>query len=139
MMYIRPFALSDTDAVINIWQQCDLTKAWNNPHLDIERKYATQPELFFVGEYQNQLIATAMFGYDGHRGWLNYFAVLPAFQKQGFGKQLLQRGEQTLIKLGCPKLNLQIRTDNTPAIDFYTATGYTQDAVISMGKRLIDD
>ena len=138
-MYMRPFDIADTDAVIDIWQQCDLTKPWNNPHLDIERKLQIQPELFFVGIYENKVIATAMFGYDGHRGWLNYFAVLPAFQKQGFGKQLLQRGEQTLIKLGCPKLNLQIRADNTPAIDFYTATGYTEDAVISMGKRLIDD
>ena len=27
-----------------------------------------------------------MFGYDGHRGWLKYFAVLPQFQKKRLWK-----------------------------------------------------
>ena len=44
----------------------------------------------------DEIIATAMFGYDGHRGWLNYFAVLPNFQKRGFGKQLMTFGEMAL-------------------------------------------
>ena len=35
-----------------------------------------------------------MFGYDGHRGWLNYFAVALDFQTKGYGKLLLQFGEK---------------------------------------------
>ena len=80
-----------------------------------------------------------MFGYEGHRGWLNYFAVLPQFQKRGFGKKLLEFGETKLIDRGCPKLNLQIRTENKQAINFYKAIGYTKDEAISFGKRLIED
>ena len=115
---IRQFVPNDTNRVIFIWEQCDLVRNWNNPNFDIRRKLNFQKELFFVGLLNDEIIATAMFGYDGHRGWLNYFAVLPNFQKRGFGKQLMTFGEMALIERGCPKLNLQIRNDNTKAINF---------------------
>ena len=121
---IRQFAPNDTNRVIFIWEQCDLVRKWNNPNFDIQRKLNFQKELFFVGLLNDEIIATAMFGYDGHRGWLNYFAVLPNFQKRGFGKQLMTFGEMALIEKGCPKLNLQIRNDNTKAINFYQKVGY---------------
>ena len=136
---IRQFVPNDADRVIFIWEQCDLVRNWNNPNYDIQRKLNFQKELFFVGLLNDEIIATAMFGYDGHRGWLNYFAVLPNFQKRGFGKQLMTFGEMVLIERGCPKLNLQIRNDNTKAINFYQKVGYKEDAVVSFGKRLIED
>ena len=136
---IRQFVPNDTNRVIFIWEQCDLVRSWNNPNFDIQRKLNFQKELFFVGLLNDEIIATAMFGYDGHRGWLNYFAVLPNFQKRGFGRQLMTYGEMALIERGCPKLNLQIRNDNTKAINFYQKVGYKEDAAVSFGKRLIED
>ena len=136
---IRQFVPNDTNRVIFIWEQCDLVRNWNNPNFDIQRKLNFQKELFFVGLLNDEIIATAMFGYDGHRGWLNYFAVLPNFQKRGFGRQLMTYGEMALIEKGCPKLNLQIRNDNTKAINFYQKVGYKEDAAVSFGKRLIED
>ena len=136
---IRQFVPNDTNRVIFIWEQCDLVRNWNNPNFDIQRKINFQKELFFVGLLNDEIIATAMFGYDGHRGWLNYFAVLPNFQKRGFGKQLMTFGEMALIEKGCPKLNLQMRNDNTKAINFYQKMGYKEDAVVSFGRRLIED
>ena len=136
---IRQFVPNDTNRVIFIWEQCDLVRNWNNPNFDIQRKLNFQKELFFVGLLNDEIIATAMFGYDGHRGWLNYFAVLPNFQKRGFGKQLMTFGEMALIEKGCPKLNLQIRNDNTKTINFYQKVGYKEDAAVSFGKRLIED
>ena len=136
---IRQFVPNDTNRVIFIWEQCDLVRNWNNPNFDIQRKLNFQKELFFVGLFNDEIIATAMFGYDGHRGWLNYFAVLPNFQKRGFGRQLMTYGEMALIERGCPKLNLQIRNDNTKAINFYQKEGYKEDAAVSFGKRLIED
>ena len=97
---IRQFVPNDTNRVIFIWEQCDLVRNWNNPNFDIRRKLNFQKELFFVGLLNDEIIATAMFGYDGHRGWLNYFAVLPNFQKRGFGKQFMTFGELALIEKG---------------------------------------
>ena len=40
---------------------------------------------------------------------------------------------------GCAKINLQIRRDNADAIAFYQRIGFGEDAVVSMGKRLVRD
>ena len=49
-MLIRPFQPSDEAAVVDLWQRCDLTRPWNDPYKDIQRKLQVQPELFLVGE-----------------------------------------------------------------------------------------
>ena len=138
-MQIRPFSPSDETAVIELWQRCDLTRPWNNPQKDIQRKLTTQPELFFVGELDGKIIASAMAGFDGHRGWVNYLAVDPAHQKGGIGRRFMQHVEESLAARGCPKLNLQIRTSNRSALAFYESIGYAADEVVSYGKRLIVD
>ncbi len=138
-MLIRSFKHSDEAEVITLWQSCGLTRPWNNPALDIARKLEVQPELFLVGELDGSVVATAMAGYDGHRGWVNYLGVLPAFRGRGFAREMMRRLEAMLMERGCPKLNLQVRNDNTDALGFYAAIGYGQDAAVSLGKRLIQD
>jgi ribosomal protein S18 acetylase RimI-like enzyme len=138
-MQIRPFTAGDEKAVIELWQKCGLTRPWNDTLRDIERKLAVNPELFLIGLMDGKVIATAMGGYEGHRGWVNYLAVDPSLRRQGLGHEMMKAIEQLLLERGCPKLNLQVRTGNTEAIGFYKAIGYNMDEVISMGKRLIED
>jgi ribosomal protein S18 acetylase RimI-like enzyme len=138
-MQIRSYSESDETAVIELWRQCELTRPWNDPRKDIQRKLTTQPELFFIGEQDGNIIATAMAGYDGHRGWVNYLAVDPAYQGEGIGRRLMQHVEESLAAIGCPKLNLQIRASNQSALAFYERIGYAADEVVSYGKRLIPD
>lgn len=78
-----------------------------------------------------------MVGYEGHRGWINYLAVLPTFQKQGYGKLLIIKAVTELRKMGCVKVNLQIRPDNLQAIGFYQHLGFKQEERISMSLRLV--
>ncbi len=138
-MHIRAFQANDEAAVVALWRACDLTRPWNDPHKDIARKLRAQPELFLVGQWQGQIIASAMFGYEGHRGWLNYLAVLPEHQRKGHAKALMAHGEALLLALGCPKINLQVRASNAQVLAFYQSLGYRDDEVVSMGKRLIPD
>jgi len=95
-----------------------------------------QPELFFIGEKEGKLIATAMTGYEGHRGWINYLAVHPNYQHEGLGQNIMDEAEHKLKSLGCIKINLQVRETNTRIINFYKRLGYKIDKVISLGKRL---
>lgn len=138
-MKIRSFTEADEDAVINLWLQCGLTRPWNDAHKDIQRKLTTQAELFFVGELDGKIVATAMAGFDGHRGWVNYLAVDPAQQRAGLGRMLMRHVEDNLVARGCPKLNLQVRASNEAAAAFYARLGYSMDEVVSYGKRLIAD
>jgi len=122
--------------VIQLWHDCKLVVSHNDPHKDIRRKLAIQPDLFLVGVDANQVVATVMAGYEGHRGWLNYLAVVPDHQRRGLGGQMVAEAEKRLRALGCPKINLMIRRSNAGAMAFYEKLGFSEDDVVSMGKRL---
>lgn len=107
--------------------------------MDIDRKLQVNPELFLVAKQGSGIIGTVMAGYDGHRGWLNYLAVAPEQRKQGVGRMLVEIAVEKLQALGCPKINLQVRCTNRDIITFYGRLGFTEDKVLSMGRRLIVD
>jgi ribosomal protein S18 acetylase RimI-like enzyme len=138
-MKIREFSKEDTNAVIELWKACGLTRPWNDPARDITRKLQVQPELFLVGELDGSVIASAMAGYDGHRGSVFYLAVSPAYQKCGYGRLLMEKIESLLKSMGCPKLNIVVRTTNEKVLAFYAELDYKTDDVVSIGKRLIPD
>ena len=138
-MEIRSFQKEDEAAVIQLWRDCGLVVSHNDPHKDIRRKFASQPDLFLVGMNSGRIVATVMAGYEGHRGWLNYLAVAPAQQRVGLGRQMVAEAERLLRALGCPKINLMIRRSNAGVIAFYRKLGFAEDDVVSMGKRLEKD
>ena len=136
-MKIRLFEESDTEAVAAIWREVfPDNPPWNIPERDIERKLKTQRELFFVAEIDSTIVGTAMAGYDGHRGWVYYVTVSPKHQRKGIGEALMKRVETELKKLGCIKLNLQVRSHNKGVVEFYKKLGYNVDDHVSMGKLL---
>jgi ribosomal protein S18 acetylase RimI-like enzyme len=136
---IRIFNENDRKSVIELWEACDLTRPWNNPDKDINRKVQFQPELFLVGAIDKNIIASAMAGYDGHRGSVFYLAVHPDCQSKGYGQEIMVYIESLLAKLGCPKLNIVVRSSNVRVLEFYSQLGYNPDDVASIGKRLIPD
>ncbi|KPJ78562.1 MAG: acetyltransferase GCN5 [Deltaproteobacteria bacterium SG8_13] len=135
-LQIRPFRLDDRQEVIRLWERCALVVPQNDPVADIACKLQVQPELFLVGVMKAAVVATVMAGYDGHRGWVNYLAVDPRHRRRGIGRSMMEAAEAKLRKLGCPKINLQVRESNGEVIAFYRQLGYAVDAVVSLGKRL---
>ena len=138
-MHIRSYQAADEAAVIALWQAGGLTRPWNDPKRDIERKLTEQPELFLVGTIDGTVMASAMAGYDGHRGWVYYLAVDAAYRGGGHGRALMREAERLLTLRGCPKINLLVRSSNAQVVEFYRKLGYAQDEVVSLGRRLIPD
>jgi ribosomal protein S18 acetylase RimI-like enzyme len=133
---VRPYQERDEEQVIELWHECCLVVPWNDPRRDIWLKLQVQPDLFLVGLIGSQVVATVMAGYEGHRGWLNYLAVAPKYQRQGIGQYMVEQVTSKLLELNCPKINLLIRTSNIAVIEFYKRIGFKVDDVVSMGKRL---
>lgn len=138
-MQIRPFRADDMENVIALWRDCDLTRPWNDPARDIQRKVAMADDLFLVGTVAGHVVGTVMAGYEGHRGWINYLAVDPNERGAGRGSELMAAAEIRLRDLGCPKINLQVRATNPDAIAFYERIGFIVDDAVSLGKRLVTD
>jgi ribosomal protein S18 acetylase RimI-like enzyme len=135
----RPFLPQDEEAVVQLWDACGLVVSWNDPHKDIQRKMAVQPEMFLVGLLDERIIASVMAGYEGHRGWINYLAVHPDHQRKGYAIHMMDEAEKLLREAGCPKINLQVRKTNTEVIEFYKRIGYKVDECLGLGKRLESD
>ena len=147
-MEIRAFAPADTETVVALWEECGLTRPWNDPRRDIERKLQVQPELFLVGTervetadggVQEAVVATAMAGHEGHRGWLYYVAVAPGHRGGGRARQIVAEAERLLLEAGCPKVQLMVRSGNDTAEATWGSLGYEQSDVVVYGKRLIED
>ncbi len=138
-MNIRTYQPTDEKKLIALWDTCNLTVSWNDPRKDIKRKTDDNPDLFFIGELENQIIASCMAGYDGHRGWIYYLAVQPDYQKKGIAKLIMNFAEDKLKSIGCPKINLMVRDTNVSVINFYKNIGYTNDPVCVLSKRLEED
>ena len=85
----------------------------NEPNSVINAKLSVQPELFFLAVQDDEVIGTAMSGYDGHRGWIYSLAVSPKHRRKGIGSALMRHAEKSLISLGCVKINLQILPVNS--------------------------
>ena len=60
-----------------------------------------------------------MGGYDVHRGWINFLVVHPDFRENGYGQKMMNYVETEIRKMGCPKINLQIRTGKDKMLVFY--------------------
>ena len=138
-MLIRSFTESDTADVVALWHAAGLVRPWNDPHRDIARKLTVQPDLFLVVEVDGAVAATAMVGFDGHRGWVYYLAVAEAHRGQGHARALMAEGERLLVERGCPKIMLMVRSDNAPVMALYEGLGYAGESTVVMGKRLIPD
>lgn len=152
---VRAFDRSDTDEVIALWAEAGLTRPWNDPRLDIERKLGVQPELFLVavespndaqslqeeqhGDVSARVVGSVMAGYDGHRGWLYYLATATSHRRQGIARALVGEAERMLRDRGCPKVQLMVREGNDEVLGFYDALGYERFSVANTGKRLIAD
>ena len=139
-MQIRSYREYDEAAVVDLWREVfPDARPWNHPETDIRRKLTVQPELFYVALLDGEPVGTAMAGYDGHRGWVYLVAVRPPYRRIGIGTALMRRVEEALARMGCPKLNLQVRGSNDQVVAFYKRLGYHIEERVSMGKLLQAD
>lgn len=136
-MEVRPFRGEDHDVVVALWREVfPNAPPRNDPVCDIARKLEVQPELFLVAVVDGQVAGTVMAGFDGHRGWVHLVAVGPRYRRRGVGSFMMRRAEALLEEMGCPKLNLQVRSTTPEVVAFYQSLGFQVEERISMGKIL---
>src|SRR5690606_12407911 len=97
------------------------------------------PDLVLVAVDGAAVIGSVIAGYDGHRGWLYYLASAPERRGEGIGRALVAEAEQRLLQIGCPKVQLMVRSTNVGVLDFYDTLGYERSDGIVSGKRLSED
>ncbi|MEP3481926.1 MAG: GNAT family acetyltransferase [Fuerstiella sp.] len=136
---VRQFQTSDSESLIALWQNVmPDSQPWNEPKDALIRKLNRGDGLVFVAEQGGCIVGAVKAGYDGVRGWIYSLAVLPEQRRNGIGRILLHAAESTLIELGCPKVNLQVRSTSSEVVEFYQRCGYQIEDRKSLGKPLTD-
>ena len=135
---IRPYADSDRDALVALWDACDLARPWNDPDRDIALYRDTEGAEIFVGELNGDLAASVCAGHDGHRGWVYYLCVLPDARGKGHGKALMRHAEAWLKARQVAKVQLLVRPQNLATRTFYARIGYQPNPCRLMERWLLD-
>src|SRR5579859_3042910 len=106
---MTPFPVADLreneiDAAVALWEACGLTRPWNDPRADARLALAGETSTILAMRDQGRLIATAMVGADGHRGWAYYLAVDPLQRGRRLGAAMMRAAEAWVRARGLPKL-----------------------------------
>lgn len=133
---IRDIADNDMEAVIALWHAAGVARPWNDPARDIAFARRDAHATVLVGVDGGKLVASAMVGEDGHRGWVYYVAIAPELQRIGLGRIMMQAAEDWLIRRGVWKVQLLVRADNVKATQFYERLGYKDTTSICLQKVL---
>jgi ribosomal protein S18 acetylase RimI-like enzyme len=133
---IAPIEDADVAAVIALWQRCDLTRPWNDPAADIALARRGPNSTILIGRDGDAVVATAMVGHEGHRGWVYYVAVDPDRQGSGHGRAVMAAAEDWLRQAGIAKLQLMVRPDNAKVQAFYESIGYDEQERVIYAKWL---
>ena len=127
---------ADVSAVVSLWERCALTRPWNDPVADIALARTSANATILLGRENDRIVASAMVGHDGHRGWVYYVAVDPDWRGQGLGRAIMTAAEDWLRQAGIAKLQLLVRRDNAKASAFYETIGYDEAQVAVFAKWL---
>jgi ribosomal protein S18 acetylase RimI-like enzyme len=127
---------ADVPTVIALWQRCDLTRPWNDPASDIAFARRGENSTILVARTDGAVVASAMVGHDGHRGWVYYVAVDPDRQSTGLGRVIMTAAEDWLRTRGVAKVMLMVRPDNTRVQAFYETLDYEEQERVVYAKWL---
>ena len=127
---------ADVAAVIALWQACGLTRPWNDPASDIALARREPHSTVLIGRDGGAIVATAMVGHDGHRGWVYYVATDPDRRAKGYGRAIMNAAEDWLRAAGIAKLQLLVRRENARAGAFYQSIGFGEQKILFFTKWL---
>lgn len=133
---IRVATSADEPAVVELWRICGLVTSYNDPAADFAFAKAGACSDILVGEDDHIIRASVMVGHDGHRGWLYYVASDPHARGVGFGRQIVEAGENWLRQRGVAKVQLLVRETNAEVVGFYERLGFAVAPRVVLAKWL---
>ena len=85
---------------------------------------------------ENLLVGFAIMHFKDHEAHLNLLAVEPGYRRTGIGRSLLCWLEESAVVAGTFLISLEVRADNSDALEFYADLGYRETGLI---PRYYDD
>ena len=101
--------------------------SWDGDFKNLEKVYIKSGGDFFVGIMNRSLVAMgALKKLSKDKAEIKRMRVDPAFQRHGFGQQILERLEKRARELGFKMLELDVAALQENALKFYEKNGYKE-------------
>src|SRR3989442_9029323 len=131
-MEIHEMRSSDGDEVRALWQASGIRLRPGDDDVSLARLASHNPGLCLVGCEGDRIVATALTGFDGRRGWLYHVATHPDMRRRGIATRMVREVEERLRAQGCKKPNLIVWDEEEDAMIFWTAIGYRREGTLQV-------
>jgi len=125
--------ISDYDAVISLWRDCEgLSLRDADSPGGIEKYLLRNPGLSFVALEGTRVVGSIMAGHDGKRGYIQHLAVADSQRNRGVASSLVDRCLAALKALGIEKAHVHVQQDNDSGRRYWSGRGWTRRADVVM-------
>ena len=134
----REFVMSDYDAAIALWNGVEGVEICEGDSREEIAEYLRRnPGLSRVAEAGGKIVAVALCGHDGRRGWIYHLAVAPSHRGQKVGQQLLDACVNGLREAGLKRAIILVAGDNPGGHEFWLRNGWEDiGGAIAMTREL---
>jgi len=124
---IEDMTIDHYEAVLDLMRQTPgVTVRAADSREATERYLQRNPGFSFVARAGDRLIACALCGHDGRRGYLQHVIVLPKYQKRGLASALIERCLSKLESAGIYKTHIDVLVENDVANGYWTRRGWVR-------------
>jgi ribosomal protein S18 acetylase RimI-like enzyme len=102
-----------------------LQAAFGDPARDLTDQLAAEQERTLLVAVDSEAVGTVRLTLEGDEGGVYGFAVDPAWQGKGIGRDVLRRVCTQLREEGATRVGLEVAVDNDRALGLYTSLGFT--------------
>jgi ribosomal protein S18 acetylase RimI-like enzyme len=117
---LRTATESDTPAIANL-----MRVAFDGPVVDVMAPRSWPSERVLLVEMEGRPVGTVRLTHDDEGGGVYGFAIDPAWQGRGLGKDVLRRVCRQLREEGAHQVHLEVAVGNDRALGLYTSIGFT--------------
>jgi ribosomal protein S18 acetylase RimI-like enzyme len=138
-MEVEDFTMDYYKEVLDLWGRTGISIGSSDDKTEVQRMLDRNPGLFLIGKVNDKLIAVVQGGYDGRRGYVHHLAVDPLYQKNGYGKKLMNELMERFRRNKVHKVHLFVEKHNKNAITFYKRLGWERRKYLTMMSFVPDE
>jgi ribosomal protein S18 acetylase RimI-like enzyme len=131
----REFRADDYDAAVQLWSRVEgLEIAECDGKDNVARFLRRNLDCSRVAIAEGKIVAVALCGHDGRRGYIYHLAVEPKYQRTGVGRLLVQECLSALRAPGIERAIILVAGDNERGHSFWRRIGWEEiEGVVVMG------
>lgn len=135
---IRPATPDDYEEIVGVWTSSGLsvriTGRDNRP--SFLRQLARFPDLYLVAVEKGEVVGVVLGTHDHRKGWINRLAVKPGHRREGLGRELVLKCEQSIHARGIEILAALVDPENSDSCQLFEQLGYRSDVDVRYFRKL---